>query len=528
MPYSYPENRDIVNYPPRTGQRQAEPKTAGMAGKTTGPYSGPDGPSGEELPVPHSAEAEEAVLGSLLIDRDTISTVAPILKPEHFFSRERASLYRALLELYTTGTPADLVTVRTELKALGVLGEGEGQVRPAYLLALMRKTPSPVHACHYAGIVFKHYLARELIRECSRTINQACQKEGMIAPLELLAAHSRRLQALEAKAANLHPAYFLSHEESLDFPLRLEKTPSELSLSGRDESTSSEVDPWDRVSSSGSAIQNDTPTGAQKRPGLRFGWAAFDGVDWTEPPRLALLPATLTTILARTGGGKTIAAMQIADTNAEVGLNVLYFHVELNREQMLARRYCRLTGVPVLYQLLGRLSDEQRAALLKASDEVMRWTGRVDFVHCPNWKIERVVSELRARHFALVATRGQGYDLVVLDYLQRLGRPEGHYAEHEALAANVRGFSDAANELNIAALMASQVSRTTRELSDAEPPSLDEGLGTGDIERCSNQLVALAINGAKTAARYAVRKHTFGEGGYSGELPYNPHRLAFL
>ncbi|HEX2916863.1 MAG TPA: DnaB-like helicase C-terminal domain-containing protein [Chloroflexia bacterium] len=149
-------------------------------------------------------------------------------------------------------------------------------------------------------------------------------------------------------------------------------------------------------------------------------------------------------------------------------------------------------------------------------------------MHCPNWKIERVVSELRARHFALLATRGQGYDLVVLDYLQRLGRPEGHYAEHEALAANVRGFSDAANELNIAALMTSQVSRTTRELSEAEPPSLDEGLGTGDIERCSNQLVALAINGIRTTVRYAVRKQTFGEAGYSGELPYNSRRMQIL
>ncbi|HEX2916866.1 MAG TPA: hypothetical protein VH186_39270 [Chloroflexia bacterium] len=71
---------------------------------------------------------------------------------------------------------------------------------------------------------------------------------------------------------------------------------------------------------------------------------------------------------------------------------------------------------------------------------------------------------------------------MVLDYLQRLGRPEGHYAEHKALA---RGFSDASNELNIAALMTSQVSTSPKELSEAEPTSLDEGQGTGDIERCS-------------------------------------------
>src|SRR5436305_14139841 len=80
-----------------------------------------------ELNIPQNPEAEEAVLGSLLIDRDLIVTVASILKPGHFFSQERANVYQAILNLYSTGVPGDLITVRDELKAMQLLGDEPGQ-----------------------------------------------------------------------------------------------------------------------------------------------------------------------------------------------------------------------------------------------------------------------------------------------------------------------------------------------------------------------------------------------------------------
>ncbi len=449
--------------------------------------------------IPHAPEAEEAVIGSLLLEPGAIARLAANLQPEHFFGAERAAIYRAMLHLYADLTPADLVTLRTELKAMGVLGEGEGQVRPSYLLKLMQQTPSPAHLRHYTEIVVKHWLARQIIAECSQTVRQAYGGEGASEPGAVLAGHSTRLQNLAAGLGQLDPTYFLAHEKTLDYPLRLEP----------DEPTSQDV--WN------------------KRPMLRFGLDAFDGRDWAEPPHLALLPSTLTTILGRTGGGKTLMALQIADANARAGLNVLYFHVELNQSQMLARRYTRLTGVSLMSQLLGRLGDSARSALLQASDEVGKWSGRVDFVHSPNWTSEKLVAELKARHFALIAAKGQGYDLVVLDYLQRLGRPDGgRLSEHEALAHNVRSFSDAANELNIAALMTSQVGRTPILSNQPEPPDLDDGLGSGDIERCSNQLLSIAISTDKTAVNYAIRKSTFGEHGRTGTLLYDTRRLELL
>ncbi len=106
-------------------------------------HTGPGSNSGVEPVLPHSKEAEEAVLGSLLIDRDTITLVAPTLKPQHFFGQERALLLQALLNLYAAEIPGDMVTIKNELKTMGVLSEqggGEGQVRSSYLLRLMQAT----------------------------------------------------------------------------------------------------------------------------------------------------------------------------------------------------------------------------------------------------------------------------------------------------------------------------------------------------------------------------------------------------
>lgn len=456
-----------------------------------------------QLEIPQNVEAEEAVLGSLLIDRDLIALVAPVLEPFHFFNRERSGIYRALLNLYVKEIPGDLVTVRNELKTMQLLGEGPEMVSSSYLLKLMQATPTPVHVLYYAKILHSFWLARKLIGEGSRMV--ASSYGGPNKADEILAENLERMQHLATIVIGRDNPHFTSHESSQEHFIKLAEEVNqklqEASLNGEDKS------------------KNDLPR-------LRFGWAEFDGRDWTESPILSLLPSTLTTILGRTGGGKTLIASQIADANAQAGLNVLYFHVELNREQMLARRYCRMTGVPILNQLQRKLSDRDLGLLSEATGKISNWPGRVDFVHCPEWTIEKLIGELKARHVALAVKTGRGYDLIVLDYLQRLGWPTNCNSEREALVHNVRRFSDVLNELDLAGLMTSQVARN--ESRQYEPPDLDEGLGTGEIERCSNQLLALAISRDKILGKYAIRKNTFAESDITGALTFDARRLQFL
>jgi hypothetical protein len=94
------------------------------------------------------------------------------------------------------------------------------------------------------------------------------------------------------------------------------------------------------------------------------------------------------------------------------------------------------------------------------------------------------------------------------------------------MAFNVRRFSDVLNELNLAGLMTSQVGRN--DSRQYEPPDLDEGLGTGEIERCSNQLLAFAISQDKALAKYAIRKNTFSEGDITGALTFDARKVQFL
>ncbi len=116
-----------------------------------------------EKPIPHNPEAEEAVIGSLLIDRDAIIKVAPILKPVDFFSEERAAIYDMVLSLYQQRAPGDIVTLRDELRRRGKLGDAEGQVKPSYLFQLIRSTATPVHVEYYAKIVLRYSVMRKLI-----------------------------------------------------------------------------------------------------------------------------------------------------------------------------------------------------------------------------------------------------------------------------------------------------------------------------------------------------------------------------
>jgi len=110
----------------------------------------------DRLP-PQSLEAEESVLGSILIDRDAIVEVAPILKPDDFYRAANGSIYRAMLDLYERREPVDIVTVAETLERTEDLEAIGGRT---YLSSLANKTPTAVHAVPYARIVERKAVLR--------------------------------------------------------------------------------------------------------------------------------------------------------------------------------------------------------------------------------------------------------------------------------------------------------------------------------------------------------------------------------
>jgi replicative DNA helicase len=452
--------------------------------------------------IPHSPEAEESVLGALLIDREAVVHIADTLSPNDFFSTERAEIYRAILALYEERKPADMTVLKNELKTRNLLGEGEGQVKPSYLLRLMNSTPTSVHVGYYAGIVKEKSIARQIIQFGAKATQIGFTSQDSTKGLTRIREELDRLTAI---SNGDNPAYFTPHEMTLNMI--------------------NELEPEEKPKK-----QNFL---------LRFGLEALDGIDGFEPPSMVMMSETVTTVLAYTSVGKTIFCQQVADANAQYGANVLYLHTELSAAQLVWRRYTRMTGIPTMRQMLAsknvlQLTEKETVQIVKAATIVAsEWKGRVDFVHCPSWNIEKISQVVKARNVAALQRRGRGYGLVILDYLQRTGPSVGFgFGDKPAwMGHNATGFGTLINELGVAGFMASQVTRDTDKKDDGDKwypmPELDSGGWTSAIEQVTNQGLGLTREKAGTNVRLACLKNTFGARDWSVELTFDPERYLF-
>lgn len=463
-----------------------------------------------EVPIPHSPEAEEGLLGALLVDRDTVVKVAATIKPDDFFSVERGNVYRAILNLYQQGVPADALTVADELKRHGHMGAGDGKVTGGYLAKLMLSTRAPIYAPHYAQIVLRHSLNRELIQLGADTAALGYEDKSEVG--DKADRVNRGLMKLVARMNGQNPDYYQPHEEAITYS--------------------------EKVITRGEELEKLAASGPNHdRPALAFGWKELDGQDWTHPPTMLLLPSTMTGIMADTGVGKTTVAQQIADYNAERGAHVAYFHPELSHDQMNQRRFTRLSGVPIYKQLRPQtLTDHERTELLKASDQIYSWKGRVDYYHCPGWHGERIIEVAKAQDAILGAKKRRGYDLIIIDYLQRTA-PAPHLKSAERriyLSHNCQVFSDLANELDCAVIVLSQVKRKdgTGRGNGGDGtdggfvrPDLHDALETGDFERYCNQVLGVWRDDEN--AEFLGLKSTFGEAGWKRLLVFDKKRFKY-
>jgi replicative DNA helicase len=117
---------------------------------------------------PHNLEAEEAILGSLLIDPDAILRVATFLNPDDFYVTRHSWIYEAIRDLHERREPPDLVTLADELERRGQLSEVGG---PAYISSLINATPTSIHAEFYARIVERTGLLRRLIEAAIHAVS---------------------------------------------------------------------------------------------------------------------------------------------------------------------------------------------------------------------------------------------------------------------------------------------------------------------------------------------------------------------
>ncbi|NWJ46415.1 MAG: hypothetical protein HXX08_11100 [Chloroflexi bacterium] len=451
-------------------------------------------------PLLHSQEAEAAVIGSLLIDREGIVKVATKLDHADFFFNQHATLYQTIYELYFENQPADLITIRDRLRATNKLGTGEGQVPASMILELMKATTTPVHVEYYADIVRNYSALRRLIRIGSKISAAELPKNTKVG--EVIADALEEVGELAGWwQSGLDGEYFTSQEKRIENAHKLAAT------------TTREVD---------------------HRP-VRFGLRSLDGSIGTfeerqgiyNPPRARLKRGNTALLLAYTSTGKTSFVEHVAEANAEAGLNVVFFHNELLQEELEERQYARLKGLSG-YKVSENLLDEmERMDVVELANDVAEWEGRLDYVFCPGWTGLQIQQEILRRHKWLLTKTGYGVDLVIVDYIDLLADPEKMFGatKSEKVARNLSDLKDAALKTKSAMLMTSQINKRQSDPDSPPEPALGSGRNSAATEFLANLVMALTREDEESTLK--CLKNTNGKQHWTQKLFYLEGRFDF-
>jgi replicative DNA helicase len=381
------------------------------------------GQAGSRVPggrtIPHNLEAEESLLGAMLLSREAIAVATEVCSVDDFYKPSHGHVFDAVVSLYAQGEPADPVTVADELRRAGLLEAVGG---PPALIALQANTPAISNAGRYARIVQEHALLRRLIGVASEIA-----EIGYEVPEDVAAAIDRA-EAMVFDVAQRRAVDTLSPIRDL-----LARTLDELeALYGR-----------------GDAITG-VPTG-------------YHDLD----ERLAgLQPSNLVIVGARPGMGKTSFALGLAAFAAsERRIPVLLFSLEMSHLEITQRLLCAEARVDSSRLRTGRLLESDWP---KVSHAIGR-LGEAPIFIDDNPNV--TVMDIRAKARRLRSREGLG--LVVVDYLQLMsGRNNAENRQVEVSEIS-RGLKILARELELPVVALSQLSRNLETRADKRPVLAD-------------------------------------------------------
>ena len=391
----------------------------------------------DRLP-PQSIEAEQSVLGAVLIDRDAMIEIADFLKPEDFYRQAHARIYAVMLDLSERREPIDIVTVSESLERGGDLEAIGGR---SYLGTLSNSTPTAVHAAQYARIVERKAVLRNLIGAAGKIAGIGYEDPAEIseaidrAEAELFAVSERRVSAgFSPLKSLLHDAY-----ARLDY---LHAHRGEIS-------------------------------------GVRSGFGDLDALT------TGLQKSDLVILAARPSVGKTSFALNIAEHAAvrdkqSVGI----FSLEMSKEQLVLRLLSSVSGIDSQRLRTGFLEELDFARIAPAMNALSEAPIYID--DTPN------ISTMELRTKARRLQAEVGLDLVIVDYLQLM---QSSVTTKDAnrvqeVAEISRGLKALARELKVPVLALSQLSRQP-EMRESKEPRLSDLRESGSIEQDADLVMFL-------------------------------------
>lgn len=378
----------------------------------------------DRLP-PHSFEAEQSVLGSMLIDRDAVIKIAANLKAEDFYSSANGSIYQAIIDLYNRREPADLITVTTELESQGLIDDVGGQ---PYLTSLAAGVFTSVHVEFYAEEVERQSTRRRLISAGTKIVGIGYQDD-----LETPEAIDQAEVALRGVTSEKGTRDFRSMPEVL----------GEL---------------FDSLLSDERTEQTGVPTGYHDLDELTGGFQRSD----------------LIILAARPSTGKSGLALGFAYGAAlanrkQVGI----FSLEMSAEQLVSRLLSMETGIDSHDLRLRRFPQSKLPNLSNAFGRLSEAPIYIDDGSAAT------VMDIRSKARRLQAEKG--LDLLIVDYLQLMqgSRQDSRVNEVSEISRGLKGI---ARELNVPVIALSQLSRAVEQRADHRP-MLSDLRESGAIEQ---------------------------------------------
>ena len=376
---------------------------------------------------PHSAEAEQSVLGGLLLDNDAFDKVADILREEDFYRYDHRLIWQQIARLIQNNHPADVVTVFEALQTAGKAEEAGGLV---YLNSLAQETPSAANIRRYAEIVRDRSILRRLISTADEISTTALNPQGKDTKQILDEAESKVFKISEDGSRG--GAGFQSLHDLLG---KVVERVDEL----YNQNNASDV------------------------TGVATGFADLDKMT------SGLQPGDLVIVAGRPSMGKTAFSLNIGEFVAvDQGLPVAVFSMEMGATQLAMRMVCSVGRLDQQRLRTGRLVDDDWPRLTNAIQKMQEAQLFIDETPALN------ALELRARSRRLARTCGQ-LGLVIVDYLQLMSAAGGSSGENRAteISEISRGLKALAKELHCPVIALSQLNRSLEQRPNKRPVMSD-------------------------------------------------------
>lgn len=414
---------------------------------------------------PQNLDAEQSVLGGVLIDNQAFHRVVDILSPEDFYRPANGKIYAAMCELASKGEPVDVVTLTAKLKETGTYEEAGGT---SYLAELLERVPTAIHVEYHARLVLDQAVKRRLVTTCTEIGNRGFEPSETTE--ELLDYAEKQIFSLTSskRTSALSPIRDIVRGAFVELEKRYENQDA---LSG-------------------------VPTGYIELDKLTSGLQRSD----------------LVIVACRPSMGKTSFALGVTRHASTQGFPVVFFSLEMSKEQIVTRLLASEAKVDSSRLRTGKLLEQDWSRLTRAAGILTDAPIFIDDTPA------LTVLEMRGRARRLKAELGE-LGVIVVDYLQIMGTRSGVQSRENAISEISRSLKALAKELNVPVIALSQLNRNI-DLRQDKRPIMADLRESGAIEQDADIITFIhreevenAQPNAASVAEFIIGKHRNGPRG---------------